>query len=83
MQTEKIYDNLFTQALQRIKCVRNPHATKPESVDLSWNIIRDNVIFDFSGHEYEKYTNVVVNAKNISITCLHYIILELDRKSVV
>lgn len=74
------YDSLFKQALQKVKCVRNPHASKPESSDLMWDVVREQVLFDFCGSEHVKYERVISAAKRISLSCLNFIILQLGKK---
>lgn len=73
------YSNLFKQALQKIKCVRNPHASNPEYEDMGWNDVRSQVVFDFGGNEREKYERIVSNAVNISTSCVQFIILQLGK----
>lgn len=73
------YECIFDQALRKIKCVRNPHASKPETSDLRWNVVREQALFDFGGSEHEKYERVIKAAKVISLSCLNFIILQMGR----
>lgn len=66
---------LFDQAVQKIRSVRAPHATKLETADLKWNVVEQQVLFDFGHSELDKYNNVVKAAKMISISCLQAIIM--------
>ena len=45
------YSILFDKALGRIKSVRDPHAAKPDTVDLNWNSVEENVVFEFRFHK--------------------------------
>ena len=78
MGFELNYKHCFDQALQRIKSIRNPHATRPETTDLKWDEVRKQVLFDFGGMEYEKYSNVLEAAQKISISILSFIIQKLS-----
>ncbi len=72
------YKHLFDQAVQRIRGVRDPHSTRPETIDLKWDEVRRQVLFDFGGTEYEKYSNVHDAAQKISISILSFIIQKLS-----
>lgn len=72
------YKHYFDQALQKIKSIRNPHATRPETIDLRWDEVRKQVLFDFGGMEYEKYSTVLNAAQEISISILSYIFQKLS-----
>ncbi len=74
------YRDIFEKYLQQIKSIRNPKSERPEIVDLEWNRVLQNVLFDFGGHEFTKYTDVVDAARKISIQCLHEIIYHLQAK---
>lgn len=74
------YKEIFEKYLQQIKSIRNPKSERSEMVDLEWNRVLQNVVFDFGGHEFAKYTDVVGAARNISIHCLHEIICRLQAK---
>lgn len=73
------YLKVFNQALQKIKCIRNPHASNPEFEDMGWNDVRSQVVFDFGGNEHEKYERIVNSALNISISYVQFIILQLGK----
>lgn len=77
MEKEFNYSILFKQAIQKIKCIRNPHAANPEFSDMKWDDVRNELLFDFGGNEHEKYERVITSAKDISLSCLHFIILKL------
>lgn len=74
------YSLLFDQALGRIKSVRDPHATRPDTVDLKWSSVERNVVFDFINDDLRKYYNVSSIANDISISCLCFIIVKLMEK---
>ena len=74
MEAEFNYKYLFDQAVQRIRGVRDPHSTRPETTDLKWDEVRKQVLFDFGGTEYEKYSNVLDAAQKTSISILSFII---------
>ena len=78
MKEEFNYKRLFDQAVQRIKGIRNPHSTRPETTDLKWDEVRKQKLFDFGGTEYEKYSNVIDAAQRISISILSFIIQKLS-----
>lgn len=71
------YSNLFAQALQKIKCVRNPHAANPDFKDMKWDDVRNKVVFDFGGNEHEKYERIIAAARNISLSCVQFMIIKL------
>lgn len=71
------YSGLFEQALSRIKSIRDPHATRPETSDLRWRDVASQVIFDFVDADLRKYHNVSEAANNISISCLCFMITQL------
>ena len=77
MEKEFNYSSLFTQAIQKIKRVRNPHASKPEFSDMKWDDVRNELVFDFGGNEHEKYERIINAALNISISCMRVIIMKL------
>ena len=54
MEKEFNYSILFKQAIQRIKCIRNPHAANPEFSDMKWDDVRNELLFDFGGNEHMK-----------------------------
>ena len=74
------YSFMFNQALLRIKEVRDPHAQKPETIDLKWNIAESNALFRFNDAEYDKYSAVLTAAGRISISCMNEIIKILLRQ---
>lgn len=74
------YKSIFEKYLQQIKSIRNPKSERPENVDLEWNHVLRQVVFDFGGHELTKYTDIVNTARTISIRCLHEIIFHLQSK---
>ena len=68
------YSYMFNQALLRIKEVRDPHAQKPETVDLKWNIAEANALFRFNDSEFDKHSAVLSAANRISISCMNEIV---------
>lgn len=74
------YDFIFDQALEKIKSIRDPRAKRPETVDLRWNDVQNQVIFNFVNHNLEKYYYVASRANVISISCLNAIIIQLMKK---
>ena len=74
------YGGLFSQAISRIKMVRAPRAERPETKDLQWDTVREQALFDFGGEDFEKSVNVYTAAKNISISCLHFMIEQLFKE---
>jgi hypothetical protein len=71
------YSFMFEQALQKIKTVREPHSENPEPTALKWNQVVQQALFNFGGRDYEKYTNVIVASKKISISCINIILIQL------
>lgn len=71
------YSSLFEQALAKIKSIRDPHSTRPETTDLRWKDVASQVIFDFVGSDLRKYHNVSQSANTISISCLCFMIVKL------
>ena len=78
MDAEFNYKSLFDQAVQRIRGIRDPHSTRPETIDLKWDEVRKQVLFDFGGTEFEKYSSVLDAAQKISISILSFIIQKLS-----
>lgn len=68
------YSYMFNQALLRIKEVRDPHAQKPETIDLKWNVAESNALFRFNDAEYDKHSAVLNAAGRISVSCMNEII---------
>lgn len=73
------YKVLFNQALQRIKCIRDPHATRPENSDLKWDIVERQKLFNFGGDRFRNYAHVIDSTKKISVSCLNAIIMYLSK----
>ena len=71
------YASLFDQAIEKIKAVRDPRATRVDLSDLSWHQVEKEVIFDFEGAALKKYNNVAEAANKISVSCLHFMIINL------
>lgn len=78
MDAEFNYKSLFDQAVQRIRGIRDPHSTRPETIDLKWDEVRKQVLFDFGGTEFEKYSSVLDAAQKISFSILSFIIQKLS-----
>ena len=74
------YREIFTKYLQRVKSIRNPKAERPEITDLGWNRVLQNIVFDFGGFEFTRYSDIIYAAKNISIQCLNEVIYHLQSK---
>lgn len=53
------------------------HSTRPEVSDLKWYIVRQHILFDFGGKDFEKYTKNINITTQISISCLYKIIIRL------
>lgn len=77
MEKKFNYSSLFEQALCRIKSVRDPHATRPETADLRWKDVESQVVFDFVEKDLRKYHNVSQAANSISLSCLCFMITQL------
>ena len=77
MEKQFNYTILFNQALSRIKAIRAPRSEKREIKDLEWDKVRKQILFDFDKSDIEKAANVYKGAKNISISCLEYIVKQL------
>lgn len=71
------YSSLFEQALSRIKSIRDPHATRPETSDLRWKDVASQATFDFVDVDLRKYYNISEAANNISTSCLCFMITQL------
>ena len=80
MEKKFNYYSLFEQALCEIKSVRDPHATRPETADLRWKDVENQVIFNFVESNLRKYHNVSQSANNISIQYLCFMITQLLKK---
>ena len=69
------YKILFDKALQEIKAAIDPQADKSERIDLNWNVVRQQTLFDFGGRDFKRFSNAINVSKTISISCLRYIIV--------
>lgn len=74
------YKSMFSQALQKIKNIRNPHAKKAGDDELRWEDVERQVIFDFGADELEEYSNTIKCANEISVSCLNAIIVYLAKE---
>lgn len=74
------YSMLFEQALGKIKSVRDPHATRPDTIDLKWDCVEKNVVFNFINNDLRKQYNVSSVANDISLSCLCFMIVQLMEK---
>ena len=77
MEEKLDYSCLFERALTQIKSVRAPRAHKLEPKDLQWDIVQEQVLFNFGGEDYERSVDVYNKANDISVSCLYYIIKQL------
>ena len=74
------YRFYFDQALRKIREVRDPHSQRPETADLKWDMVKKQVIFNFGGSEYEKYSRVHDFAQKASVSILAFIIQRLSEQ---
>ena len=68
------YSYMFNQALLRIKDIRDPHAEKPETIDLKWDIAEENALFRFNDSEFDKHSAVLSGANRVSVSCMNEIV---------
>ncbi len=73
------YKVFFDEALQRIKCIRDPHAARPEKADMKWNVVERQKLFNFGGERFRNYSYVINATKMISVSCLNAIIVHLSK----
>lgn len=71
------YHSLFEQALQVVRGIRDPHATRPDNADLGWDIVEKHELFNFYEKECLKYQKCANEAKRISQLCVEKIIFNL------
>lgn len=71
------YKYLFDQALVKIKSVRDPRATRADLSDFRWHEVEQEIMFDFEGGALRKYENIADAANKITISCLHFMIINL------
>lgn len=71
------YSGLFDQALSKIKAIRAPHADRLEEKNLHWDIVKEQVLFDFGDEDFKKSVRVFDGAKEISISCFQFIVEQL------
>lgn len=69
-----LYDSLFSQALLKVKAVRDPNRSNPYAFDKS---VKEQTFFNFGGPYYEKYTDVISSSLEISKSVLKFIIIQL------
>lgn len=77
MEKKFNYQNLFDQAIEKIKSVRDPRATRADLSDLRWHDVEKEVVFDFEGGALRNYKNVVDQTNKITVSCLHFMIINL------
>ena len=77
------YNVVLNQAVQKIRDIREPRSISSFHRDARMQIMEEETIFDFGGHDYDTYVNAVSAAEEISISGLHFIICTLlDRYDV-
>ena len=79
MEKNLNYEELFEQALNRIKSIRTPRADRLEAKDLQWDVVKEQALFNFGGEDFEKSVMVYKGANDISVSCLYFIICQLFR----
>lgn len=79
MKSSVEYGALFKGALQAIKNVRAPHTKKLSDIDSVWEKVKEQQLFDFGDANFEKHSNVISFANNISLQCLYQIIIQIIR----
>lgn len=77
MSTTIDYHSWFEQALQIVRGIRDPHATRADNADLGWDVVEKHELFDFGKREYLKYQECANTAKLISQSCIKRIIFRL------
>lgn len=71
------YNVVLNQAVQKIRDIRAPRSISLFHRDARMQIMEEETIFDFGGHDYDTYVNAVSAAEEISISGLHFIICTL------
>lgn len=71
------YNVVLNQAVQKIRDIRAPRSISAFHRDARMQIMEEETIFDFGGHDYDTYVNAVSAAEEISISGLHFIICTL------
>ena len=71
------YNVVLNQAVQKIRDIRAPRSISAFHRDPRMQIMEEETIFDFGGHDYDAYVNAVSAAEEISISGLHFIICTL------
>lgn len=71
------YSAYFSDALQIIRSIRDPHASRPDNADLKWNVVKEQVLFDYGGADFQKYSSSIYRAQEISVSCVQSIILKM------
>lgn len=71
------YNILLNQAFQKIKCVRDPHSMPAMQKDARMEIIKKETAISFWDNDYDSYITTISAAKEISISCLQFMICTL------
>lgn len=81
MKSSVEYGALFKGALQAIKNIRAPHTKKLSDIDSVWEKVKEQQLFDFGDVNFEKHSNVISFANNISLRCLYKIIIHIIKSN--
>lgn len=71
------YDSLFDYCFLQIKYICDPRAEIPQKHAMKWDLLEKQRIFDFDDDDFQKYSNLVYQSKEISIGLICQMILHL------
>lgn len=79
MHSKIDFDLYFKMGLQEIRQIRAPHSKMANMDELNWHTINQQKIFHFDDADFLKQANILNKAKQISLICVHRIIIDLFR----
>ena len=71
------YQRYFGKALEMIKTIRDPNATRQADVEFGWDKILQKQIVNIGAADFKRPTDVIDSANDISIVCLYNILIGL------
>lgn len=71
------YQRYFGKALEMIKAIRDPYATRQADVEFGWDKVLQKQIVNIGAADFRRPTDVIDSASDISIVCIYNILIGL------
>lgn len=71
------YQRYFGKALEMIKAIRDPYATRHADVEFGWDKVLQKQIVNIGAADFRRPTDVIDSASDISIVCIYNILIGL------